>query len=171
VGRHYQSGSKSRRDLSLSFTYDLSMFSSVFSVSPADLDTWGHPEVGHEVDGAVIGTHLTYDKVLRFCGFAWVEFFESLGTGLFVPHIAMTRIECDYHAEVTLGEIRCDTSVIRVGRSSMKLQIDVSQQGTINATTIATLISFDHVQSRSVTLTSTQRGALAPHVVPASAAI
>lgn len=149
------------------FTYDFSMFSSFFTVSPVDLDTWGHPEVGREVDGVVVGTHLTYDKVLRFCGFAWVEFFESLGTGLFVPHIAMTRLECDYFSEVTLGEIRCDTSVLRLGRSSMRLQIDVSQNAIKDATTIATLISFDHVESRSVALTDAQRKALGPHVVPA----
>jgi acyl-CoA thioesterase FadM len=147
------------------FAYHYPVFSYVFSVAPEDLDTWDHPEVGLEVDGIKIGSHLTYDTVLRFCGWAWVKFFDSLGEGLFVPHVAMPRIECDYFAEVRPGEIQCRIDVVHIGRTSVKLQVEVIQDQKTTARTLATLVAFDHVEGRPTPLSEEQRNALSLHLV------
>lgn len=62
------------------------------------------------------GRHLTFDRILRRCGIAWMTFLDSLGefgTGVIVP-----RLEVDYAREVEVGTLDVDVRVLAVGRTS-----------------------------------------------------
>ena len=105
------------------------------------------------------GHHLPFDRILRRCGLAWTQFLRTLdgfdGGGVICP-----RLEVDYHAEVGVGTLDVDVSVLSVGRTSFRLRHAVSQDGRPAATVDVVLVCFSYDARQAVPLTEQQRASL-----------
>ena len=105
------------------------------------------------------GHHLPFDRILRRCGLAWTQYLRTLdgfdGGGLICP-----RLEVDYHAEVGVGTLDVDVTVVEVGRSSFRLRHHVSQGGRPAATVDVVLVCFSYDTRSAVPLTDEQRQSL-----------
>lgn len=79
----------------------------------------------------------------------------GFGSGVIVP-----RLEVDYHREVGEGELVIDVEVLKVGRSSFRLGLDVRQRGDLAARAEVVLVVFDYSSRRPIPLSDQQRAAL-----------
>ena len=108
------------------------------------------------------GEHLTFDRILRRCGQAWMWFLREVGefdSGVIVP-----RVEVDYLTEVDVGGLDVDVSVLSVGRTSFRIRCAVSQEGRPAARVDVVLVSFGYDERRPVPLTDPQRAVLQAHL-------
>lgn len=108
------------------------------------------------------GRHLTFDRILRRCGIAWMTFLDSLGefgTGVIVP-----RLEVDYAREVEVGSLDVDVRVLAIGRTSFRLECAASQAGRQAAAVHVVIVSFGYDERTPVPLTDAQRTALTAHL-------
>lgn len=113
------------------------------------------------------GSHLNFDQILRRCGQAWIVFLAEVG---FEGGVLVPRVEVDYLAEVGLGALDVAVSVLALGHTSFRLQLDVAQAGVVAASAQAVLVSYDYGGRAPQALTAAQRAALAPHLLAAPAA-
>ena len=132
-----------------------------FASTVTDADC--HPDLPG-IDPAVpgYGSHLPYFLILHRCGLAWRDFLVALGgfdAGVIIPHLS-----ADLAAEVHVGPVEVDVSVVTVGASSFTLRCALRQDATIAATVDVVLVSFDYLGGAMVALTDAQRGALEGHV-------
>lgn len=121
-----------------------------------------------EVDPTAPGyaSHLNFDQILRRCGHAWIAFLGDIG---FTGGVIVPRVEVDYAAEVGLGPLAVEITVLRLGGTSFRLAMAVSQDGAPAARAEAVLVHYDYATRTPVPLTPAQREALSAHLVPAAA--
>lgn len=131
------------------------MFRSTTSVTPEDT----RPLIT-DVDPTApgYGHHLSFDRILRRCGLAWIAFLNSTGEfegGVICPHLSV-----DYLAEIGEGSLDVDVTVVSVGRTSFRLLCTVQQAGVVAAKVNVALVSYDYTSRAAVPLTTGQVSAL-----------
>jgi acyl-CoA thioester hydrolase len=108
------------------------------------------------------GAHLTFDRILGRCGEAWMAFLAELGG--FGVEIICPRVEVDYLREVGAGDLAIEVAVLSVGRTSFRLQLQMTQHDLPVARAEVVLVAFDYATGTSVALTDGQRTALQRHL-------
>lgn len=104
------------------------------------------------------GAHLPFHQILQRCGLAWRAFLMSLpevDLGLIVPNI-----DADFLAEVHVGTLDIDVSLLRVGTSSFTVVCAVSQGGVPAASVRVVLVNFDYESRSPFPLSDDQRARL-----------
>jgi acyl-CoA thioester hydrolase len=123
-----------------------------------------HPELpGIDPDVPGFGSHLPYFLILHRCGLAWREFLVSLGGfdgGVIIPHLS-----ADLVAEVHVGAVDVEVSVVKIGATSFTLRCELSQDDTVAATVDVVLVNFDYRGGGKRALTSSERRSLVEHLV------
>ena len=134
------------------------MYEHTSQVVPDDLRS-----IAAEVDPSApgYGSHLNFDQILRRCGHAWIAFLADVGfsSGVLVP-----RVEVDYEREVGLGPLTVAVDVLRLGRTSFRLGLVVSQDGVVAARAEAVHGRFDYATRTPLELDDAQRAVLTPHL-------
>lgn len=104
------------------------------------------------------GAHLPFHSILQRCGLAWRHFLESmpLEAGVIVPNV-----NADFLAEVTVGTLDIEVTLVGVGGSSFTLRCEVAQDGVVAARVAVVLVSFDYERKSSLPLGDAQREWLA----------
>lgn len=139
------------------------MHTHLSEVVPEDLRS-----LAAEVDPTApgFGSHLNFDQILRRCGHAWIDFLGAVG---FEGGVIVPRVEVDYVREVGLGPLQVDVRVLRLGGTSFRLGLEVSQRGAVAARAEAVLVRYDYATRRPLPLTDAQRALLQPHLAQAPA--
>lgn len=104
------------------------------------------------------GAHLPFHQILQRCGLAWRAFLAGLpdvDLGLIVPNL-----DADFLAEVHVGTLDIDVSLLRVGTSSFTVVCAVSQDGVPAASVDVVLVNFDYATRSPFPLTELQRARL-----------
>lgn len=128
------------------------------TTSPVTDDDCRHPADGIDPTAPGYGAHLPFHAILQRCGLAWRDFLAAhpgLDTGVIAPHVS-----ADFLAEVNVGTLDVDTSLVRVGGSSYTLLCAVSQDGVPAARITVVLVSFDYATRTTRPLTTAQRAVL-----------
>lgn len=105
------------------------------------------------------GAHLPFHSILQRCGLAWRNFMADMPldyAGIIVPNV-----NADFVAEVGLGDLDIDVSLVKVGRTSFTVECLVSQTERTAARVTVVLVAFDYPGGVSIPLTDAQREWLA----------
>jgi acyl-CoA thioesterase FadM len=131
----------------------------VFAVTTQVLDDDIAPLLAGEADptGPGMGRHLTFDRILRRCGQAWMRFLLEPGPEVFAEQVIAPHVTVDYHHEVGTGPLRVTVEVTRVGTSSFGLRLVVSQREIRCATVQVVLVRFDYDTQQPLPLDDAQR--------------
>jgi len=119
-----------------------------------DTDRQGH------VNNAVFATFLETGRV---------EILHGAGDSLADPGTAfvIARLVLDFRSEVTWpGEVAIGTRVAAIGRSSVKLEQAIFQNGKCVATAETVIVQMDETTRCSRTLSQSARGRLSPFIGP-----
>lgn len=100
------------------------------------------------------GAHLPFHSILQRCGLAWRNYLEGLPLkfGIIVPNV-----NADFLAEVTVGTLDIEVTLVRVGGSSFTVRCEVSQNGVPAARVAVVLVHFDYDAKTPLPLTDDQR--------------
>ena len=114
----------------------------------ADTDALGH--VNNR-------SHVVYAEIAR------LDFFRALGAS--VQTLILARIAVDFRAQTTYNQnISVDTTVARVGITSVKLMQAVVADGKIVADIESVVVHFDYAQNRPSPWSDGERNAFLPFV-------
>ncbi|MCW2746277.1 MAG: hypothetical protein JWM48_2827 [Mycobacterium sp.] len=141
---------------------DRAAASDIFAVTTQVLDDDIASLLAGEADptGPGMGRHLTFDRILRRCGQAWMRFLLEPGPEVFAEQVIAPHLTVDYHHEIGTGPLRVTVEVTRIGSSSFGLRLVVSQRDIRCATVQVVLVRYDYDATCSRPLDEVQRAFL-----------
>lgn len=110
----------------------------------------------------VAGEHLAWIDILEVAYDAWVGVLEKAGRDdlRMSPNFAVANVTTDYRKEMFRNTLEFDTTVERVGNSSLTICMVVSQAGVHTATARVVLVRVAPGRDASAGFTTQQREVL-----------
>jgi len=109
----------------------------------------------------VPGDHVLFHVALEAAFDAWITALEEHCGGLIVQReLALVHVEGDFHRELANGSATADVAVRKVGRASITLVVELSQDGADGLTVTFVFAQVDAARAGSRPWTAAQRSAL-----------